>query len=949
MEEVEECIQNFYVKLEETRRHLLDQQQCRSNNSGQHPEEEDVCQLHEACNLLYAHVQNLWETAPLTLALDYNGSGGGDGNRNDSQGQGLATDNVWSVVIENCTLKAFQLVHDIFQYITMGQSCTSNNGKTKTNAEGGTLDYGVPGQTAIARMLELTIQLALESKFDDKDNTILSSTKTNGSGSHNNSNRNGLPSMIGTILEQYTAYQRQVLRLRSKPSIAHVAKIRKAAGSSNISVAELITMYQKDQESENHDGDQQAPLTTMAASNGEDEDEDEQKRFLTQPHAHAICQILGEASSLIHPLVQWHDGMIESSNTHSSLERQVQDALLQVCHDAIEILNQEAQTLAITVGNWFLVDYSSSSPACEFSPFPNVTTSNKAVDEMGFICQVISRYCSFQSNILLLSSLSSSDKQSIATQQQKQTLLLSLVGTGELGQHLQEQSLNYSTTETKLVDTNLKRALRLAKPVEIVIGSNLFVPSIVEDAYFISTRAMERASETMCDKAFWIVVHFIGELWSTSSHEGDTNLNNDNTVACNIYDALIKQIGCVVEGSVGSSNKEEMKGHGTSTSKPKSGASLFANALLNVLDKDSSKKTTIEQGAIKKAPLSGSTFQNIDCRQVQIDTLFCTLNGIHAASSACVGLSELLASLRYDNEQEQEGSTHESEEAKIQQQSNTECKRSNQDATSMVQFVEEQLMSHSLSYTTLLREQIINTISKQCGTVLDTQVPPTFIASLPSAPSLHRLYYYLSETQYHLDALAFQRAEIDERDMEMMVPLRECPFVAQVCSLKCEEGVTVCIAQNLSAQVVSLILGTLLDQKKMFTDWGSLLLAKQIRMLENFFCGIILRKQDSDVDKMHNNDAGPTNEGGTFTDDGTLNSVGATGGNTGEILHQFQKLSQAITVLQLEKPSDWAAFAYEVGDSQENNLTKHEIKKLMSLRVDFSEEAVAAVCGESSR
>ena len=135
----------------------------------------------------------------------------------------------------------------------------------------------------------------------------------------------------------------------------------------------------------------------------------------------------------------------------------------------------------------------------------------------------------------------------------------------------------------------------------------------------------------------------------------------------------------------------------------------------------------------------------------------------------------------------------------------------------------------------------------------------------------------------------------------------------------------------------------------MFTDWGSLLLAKQIRMLENFFCGIILRKQDSDVDKMHNNDAGPTNEGGTFTDDGTLNSVGATGGNTGEILHQFQKLSQAITVLQLEKPSDWAAFAYEVGDSQENNLTKHEIKKLMSLRVDFSEEAVAAVCGESSR
>lgn len=89
--------------------------------------------------------------------------------------------------------------------------------------------------------------------------------------------------------------------------------------------------------------------------------------------------------------------------------------------------------------------------------------------------------------------------------------------------------------------------------------------------------------------------------------------------------------------------------------------------------------------------------------------------------------------------------------------------------------------------------------------------------------------------------------------------------------------------------------------------------------------------------------------GEVFTSDETLNNAGAVGGNTGEILRQFQKLSQAITILQLEKPSDWAAFAYEVGDSQENNLTKYEIKKIMSLRVDFSEEAIAAVCGECSR
>mmetsp|Transcript_13629 Transcript_13629/g.16040 ORF Transcript_13629/g.16040 Transcript_13629/m.16040 type:complete len:626 (+) Transcript_13629:1-1878(+) len=625
---------------------------------------------------------------------------------------------------------------------------------------------------------------------------------------------------------------------------------------------------------------------------------------------------------------------MEFSNAHSSLERKVQDALLQVCDDAIETLNQEAQTLAITVGNWFLTDYSQSSSACEYSPCSNVTMLDKSVDEMAFICQVISRYCSFQSNI----QSSSSGIQQLQTPS-------SQAGCGELAQHLQEQSLNYSTTETKLVDTNLKRALHLAKPVEIVIGSNLFVPSLVEDAYYISTRAMERASETMCDKAFWIVVHFICELWSTSNHGEGPNMNNG---ACNIYDALMKQIGCIVQSSTGGSNTEEVKGQGIGTSKLKSRNS-FANALLNVLDQDISTTATTDGGATKKAPLSGSALQKIDSPQVQVDTLFCTLNGVHAASSACIGLSELLASLQSDSEHEQEGSIDESKKTETQQRSNTEHKCNSHDVTSMIQYVEEQLMSHSQSYIILLKEQIENTISKQCGMVLDTLVPPTFIASLPSAPSLHRLYFYLSQEQYHLDALAFQRAEADEQDMEMLIPLRECPFIAQVRSLKCEEGVTVYIAQNLSAQVVSLILGTILDQKKKFSDWGSLFLSKQIRLLENFFCGIILKKQDSDANRIHNNHATMVHGGEEFTSDETLNNVGAVGGNTGEILRQFQKLSQAITILQLEKPSDWAAFAYEVGDSQENNLTKYEIKKIMSLRVDFSEEAIAAVCGECSR
>ena len=66
--------------------------------------------------------------------------------------------------------------------------------------------------------------------------------------------------------------------------------------------------------------------------------------------------------------------------------------------------------------------------------------------------------------------------------------------------------------------------------------------------------------------------------------------------------------------------------------------------------------------------------------------------------------------------------------------------------------------------------------------------------------------------------------------------------------------------------------------------------------------------------------------------------------STASILAQFEHVNQAVSILQLEKPSDWLAFSYKVGDSNETNLTADEIQKVMGLRLDFTEEAIARVC-----
>ena len=81
--------------------------------------------------------------------------------------------------------------------------------------------------------------------------------------------------------------------------------------------------------------------------------------------------------------------------------------------------------------------------------------------------------------------------------------------------------------------------------------------------------------------------------------------------------------------------------------------------------------------------------------------------------------------------------------------------------------------------------------------------------------------------------------------------------------------------------------------------------------------------------------------------------------NTAPILERMERLLQAVTILQLERPSDWLSFRYHYDDGKESSeknseslggnptrrfLTREEVKKIMNLRVDFTEDAVEKAC-----
>lgn len=629
------------------------------------------------------------------------------------------------------------------------------------------------------------------------------------------------------IVQKYVAYQRKTVRERSKPFIAKLVQDRRE--KANKPSLEIL------------------------------------------PHSHVITAILGQASALIHPLLVWMFSLPPPPAGAKQEENKLVEAIRQLCTDSIEILDEQAQTLTKTVSDWFWEDRkvdewmakSNSEDTLDHEQDRKYFLGelDGLVEEMAFICQVIDRYKALMQGFP--KKLQSTIEQELSP----------------------EWTWKYATLERFLITQQWKSALILASPVHIVLGTSIQVPSVVEDAQYLSTRALERAASTRSTQAIGTVAH------SISSHVWSTDISGG------VNQALNEQVGCFVdEGWQEEPKKEE------SASKPAASSNSFASALLDALDDDISKDID-NSSAPKKptrapsnAPSSGLLSSLVGggdgLQQIRINTDFCSLNGIHSASTACHSLVKFLNGLLENPESIGSGE---------------EGSHTTEETNNMIQLAREELSNYSTAYEQMLKCQVKHVIEKWCGSIENAP-------KRRKGPCLPLVRNFFENESFELDSSAFKKAEADIRlEDELLGPLDESKFLQQLGD-KCDEDVLFCIREELTIILADLVLGCLLHSeiRKRFTDWGSLLLSKEVRLLQAFLSRL-LENTSSQPEKRQSPAA----------------------------FQAWERLSQVVTVLQLEKPSDWILY------QSTSVLTPEELRTAMHLRVDFSADAIDTVVGNS--
>ena len=275
------------------------------------------------------------------------------------------------------------------------------------------------------------------------------------------------------VVSLYTCFQRQTLRARSKPAIANLVSIRRAAAKFGDKTVDNV-------------GDA----------------EDMKAR---QPHVHAITNILSSATILLQPIRGWYEALQTDGEERSFL--------LQMLKLATNEIDQEAQDLSCTVGNWFTEDrqletwvsnalmYMSQNPQHE-QPQTAIDVSglDNTLEELAFVCQVSARYCEFINTIK--DKMSSTPFPSHISESANEQPLYFL---------LKEHSAQYAALEDCLSKSSLDRAVEIAAPVEI--EDKRFVPSVVEDAFSVSRKAIERAASTFNSNALDTLACRIYEAW----------------------------------------------------------------------------------------------------------------------------------------------------------------------------------------------------------------------------------------------------------------------------------------------------------------------------------------------------------------------------------------------------------------------------------------------------
>jgi hypothetical protein len=624
-----------------------------------------------------------------------------------------------------------------------------------------------------------------------------------------------------TSIDSYVSYQRQVLRKRAKPSIARLVARRKL------------------------------PDPKWVVLEQEDDDEEEDAESSSSQHAHVITTILGQASALIHPLLLWK----------SNLPPEI--PLYGLCTKAIQVVDEQAQTLVQTVATWFFEDRQvdewmapSNSDSSTLSSQPSAShlaQLDGLVEELAFLCQVCARYIALVHGETLNTSVLAKELQPVWT-------------------------WKYASLERYLATQQWQSALQLASPVSIVLGTSIQVPSVVEDAQYLSTRALERAASTGSTQAIGTVAYSIAaDVWSTELSEG-------------VHQALMDQQGCYAQDIPETANKDTST-TATVASAPKSGNS-FASALLGALDDDFDLPPTPLKPP--SAPSSGTFLGSLSSfgvaggdklAQIRLDTQLCALNGVHSASAACSSLVQFLDSLLPKEE--------------IQQDTQ---------AASMIQLAREELFRFAATYKQLLQKQVSRVVQEWCGSLHDAPVYKGLCIPV--------LRYNMERQRYDLpDAAALEKSEDDVVLEKLWIhPLRESKLLQQLA--KCDADVLNEICQALSSLLVDLILDSIRSNTmpKRFTDWGSLLFSKQVRLVQNYVSRLLETASQEDE---------------------ATSSIPM-------MAPSWERLNQAMAVLQLEKPSDWAYY------QATSALKPEELQSLMRLRADFSKEAISAVMASVS-
>ena len=290
----------------------------------------------------------------------------------------------------------------------------------------------------------------------------------------------------------------------------------------------------------------------------------------------------------------------------------------------------------------------------------------------------------------------------------------------------------------------------------------VFVPSVVEDAFFVSRRAVERASSTFNSQALITLANRIAEAWGVDG---------------GIYRALIYDTG----SDHGSKNVQMLQETQSNEVQSKSAGEKddFAAAFLDAID-DDIDDVGGQNNVMKDPPIADKPPTRLGTRGRILLNSLCSLNGIASASSASNALSGLFNSII---------------EARVHEKGEEEAARRAE--ITILEFARDELKAHSKSYDLLLKQKSIEAVGRWCGQLSkDKNQKRNWLDDSGQNLCLPIVQRYIRNHVYVLDAHGCNELEKDETlNFNLIDPLKQSHLVREVISGRCEAKVSLELAK----------------------------------------------------------------------------------------------------------------------------------------------------------